>query len=385
MSRKILLLSVVFVLFSFSSCSENIALPNESTSKTIISVATEETLSENDIIKINAKNILEKMTAEEKAGQLFFVRCPADSYEKQFEYIDKYSLGGYILFSEDFKNKTPDELKNNINSYQKASKIPMFIGIDEEGGDIVRVSKFSQYRSEPFESQKTMLSKGYEYLKEQISEKAGFLKEYGININLAPVADVSDNTEDYIYYRTFGVDSEETAKAVKCVVETNNKLNFSSVLKHFPGYGNNEDTHSGIAYDKRSYDDFEKNDFIPFRAGIAAGADAVLVNHNIIECIDPNLPASLSAEVNKVLREKLGFDGVIMTDDLSMKAITDYTNNENPALTSFEAGNDIILQSDFSDGFNAILEAYRSGRISEERINESVLRILEWKIRRGIA
>ena len=375
-----LVLTAILIL---TSCARDISEDdkNSNTDETTAQ-ATITTLSAEELDMQKAHGILDSMTTEEKIGQLFFVRCPTESPEKQLEFIEKYHLGGYILFAADFKENSPEGVKADITSYQNASEIPMLIGIDEEGGDIVRMSKYPQYRGERFKSQSEMLENGT--LHEDIIEKAEYLTSYGININLAPVADVSTDEEDYIYNRTFHVDGKETADAIKTVVEANNEVNYPSVLKHFPGYADNADTHQGIAYDKRDFETIENSDLLPFISGIQSGADAVMVSHNIIESIDGKMPASLSRNVNFILRNNLNFDGVIMTDDLSMKAITTFTNDESPAVSAFKAGNDIILQSDFEEGYMAMLNAYNSGEITEERLNESVLRILLLKVKRNI-
>jgi beta-N-acetylhexosaminidase len=162
----------------------------------------------------------------------------------------------------------------------------------------------------------------------------------------------------------------------------NNKL--GSVLKHFPGYGNNSDTHTGIAYDDRSYDTFVTGDFLPFVSGIKAGAGAVMVSHNIVKCMDPVNPASLSPEVHKLLREELSFDGVIMTDDLDMEAVKDFSGDKKAAVTAVLAGNDMICCTDFESQIDAVKEAVNDGTISENIVDKAVIRILRWKLKLGI-
>ena len=203
-------------------------------------------------------------------------------------------------------------------------------------------------------------------------------------MNLAPVADVSTNPYDYIYDRTFGDNAKETSEYVSLVVKTMKENNIGSSLKHFPGYGNNEDTHTGFSIDERSYETFENSDFLPFIAGINAGASSILVSHNIIKAIDEELPASLSPKVNKIIRDTLKFNGVIMTDDLQMSAIKEYIGDTNSAVLAVIAGNDLIIASDFDIQIPSVLEAIQNGTITEERINESVLRILCLKLNLGI-
>ena len=158
----------------------------------------------------------------------------------------------------------------------------------------------------------------------------------------------------------------------------------SSTLKHFPGYGNNVDTHTGISIDKRPYSTFEKSDLIPFKYRIYAGVESALVSHNIVEAMDNVLPASLSPSVHQVLRNALHFTGVIMTDDLSMDAIKEYTNNTNPAIKAVIAGNDMMIMTNFEDGYNSILQGLEIGSISKEQINKAVFKVLAWKYKMGI-
>lgn len=325
---------------------------------------------------------VDSMTTEQLVAQMFFARCPSSNAVSQ---IEQYQPGGYILFARDFQNQTPASVKKTISEYQKASKTPMLIGVDEEGGTVVRVSKFPAFRSSPFLSPAEIYNKeGLKGLVNNTAEKDALLKSLGINVNLAPVCDVSQNPSDYIYKRTLGKDGKETAECIRVIVTQMKKDKVGAALKHFPGYGSNVDTHTGIAVDTRSIDSFRQNDFLPFIAGINAGAGAVMVNHNIVNCLDSKRPASLSPAVVKVLRNELGFKGVIMTDDLSMSAITKYTDGKNAAVSAVLAGSDMLISSDFVNQYNAVLSAVNNGTISKSKIRQSVLRIVKWKVDLGI-
>ncbi len=327
-------------------------------------------------------DILRHMSLDEKVGQMFFVRCNQDSAALD---IKKYKMGGFILFSNDFKGKTKKEVTSTFAAYQKLSKIPLLIGVDEEGGIVNRISKYPAFRTAAFQSpQKLYRLGGYPLLKADTIDKANFLKSLGINVNLAPVSDVSIKSTDFIYPRSFGKNAKETSLYVKTVVTAMKAAGIGSTLKHFPGYGNNKDTHTGSAIDTRKISVFEKSDFLPFRAGIAAGADSILVSHNIVTCMDKHHPASLSAPVHSLLRKSLGFTGVIMTDDLSMDAITEFAGKEKAAVLAVTAGNDLIISSNCSIQLPAVIEAVKSKKISEERINLSVKRILLWKLSLGL-
>lgn len=329
-----------------------------------------------------ALEIMRTMTIEEKVGQMFFVRCRRGTAITDLE---KYHLGGYILFDEDIQGRTKETLKEAIHTYQSGSKIGLLIGTDEEGGTINRLSRYTRFRKVPFHSPQELYAEGgYPLIVSDTKEKAVLLKRLGINVNLAPVSDVSINTKDYINARTFGKDAKETAAYVKIVVETMRSNGIGSTLKHFPGYGDNVDTHTGMAIDHRSYDSFVISDFIPFQAGIDAGAGSVLVSHNIVKSMDEDLPASLSPAVHKILREELGFDGVVMTDDLKMDAIREYIGDEASAALAIKAGNDLIVASNFDVQIPSILKAVKEGTIAESRLDDSLLRILRWKLQLGI-
>ncbi len=332
--------------------------------------------------KDDLKDMIKSMSIEQKIGQMFIVRCPEENaVDKALE----YHLGGYILFARDFKGKTSKEIKENIQSYQDASNIKMLIAVDEEGGTVNRISINKNLRAVPFWSPQDLYNEGgWKLVTSDTIEKSTLLKSLGINVNMAPVCDVSENSSDYIYKRSFGKNADETSEYIKTVVQTMNSENIGSVLKHFPGYGNNVDTHTGISYDKRDYNNFLNNDFKPFKAGMEAGADAVLVSHNIIEAVDSQNPASLSKKIHDILREELNFTGVIMTDDLYMDAIKNFVSEEKAAISAILAGNDLICCTNFETQIPAVINAVNEGIISENQIDESVLRILSWKNKLGI-
>lgn len=330
----------------------------------------------------SAEEILAEMTLSEKVGQLFIARCPSVDADI---YAAKYKLGGYILFGQDFKSSNPETFRKTLESYQNAVNIPMFIAVDEEGGIVTRASRYPQFREAPFPSpQKLYAEGGFEAVKKDAKEKSEFLLDLGINMNFAPVCDISQSPGDFMYERSVALDAEGTSTYVTTVVSEMKSAGIGSVLKHFPGYGDNADTHTDMVVDTRPYEAFVNYDFLPFKAGIDAGADVVLVSHNIVECMDKEYPASLSPEVNRILREELGFQGLIITDDLVMEAITEYTDNESAAVQAVIAGNDLLCCTDFTVQVPAVIQAVKDGKISEERINESVLRILKYKIESGI-
>lgn len=343
---------------------------------------------EEELAAQKIEDLLDSLTTEEKVGQLFFVRCPADSAADD---VSAYHLGGYILFGRDFTDKTADDVIQTIRSYQNAAAadtdIPLLIGVDEEGGTVVRVSSNPNLRREKYPSpQKLLAQGGTEALVENAAEKDALLHGLGINVNLAPVADVSTNPGDFIYDRTFGLDTNGTSDCVTAVVEQMAADNMGSVLKHFPGYGSNADTHTGIAVDQRSLESFRTSDFLPFSAGMDAGdgKTAVLVSHNIMTAVDDTLPASLSPAVHQLLREELGFDGVVMTDDLAMDAVAAYSESGAVAVMALQAGNDLVLTTDYRTQIPKVLEAVETGTLSMDTINAACRRVLTWKQTLGL-
>ena len=322
---------------------------------------------------------LDNMSLEEKVGQLFLVR-----YDKNMalSWINDYYAGGYILFAKDFDNHTKESIKEELSSLNKNSKIPLVFAVDEEGGYVTRVSRYKAFRDEKFPSPRDVYdSLGVEGLESIEKEKGELLLSLGINLNLAPVADVSIDSNDFINIRTFNRDAKETANLIGLMVDYANEVGISSSLKHFPGYGNNVDTHTGVAIDERSYDNFLNNDYLPFEEGIKRKVPSILVSHNIIKCIDSEYPATLSKMiVTGELRNKLNFSGIIITDDLSMGAVSSYVDDNSAAVLAINAGNDLIITSDFVNMYNSVIMAVKSGKIKMETIDTAVRRILAWKI-----
>ena len=326
--------------------------------------------------------LLDGMDDEALAGQLFFARCPEGG---EAELAATYGLGGYILFGRDFANRTPDTLREMVEGCQAVSKVPMLMGVDEEGGTVVRASAYPQYREQKFLSpQKLYRQGGLEAVGADAAEKAAFLKNLGLNVNLAPVCDVSTDPGDYMYKRAFGKDAAATAEYVRAVVTATREGGVGCVLKHFPGYGNNADTHTGSALDRRPLSTFLESDLLPFRAGAEAGAGCVLVSHNVIEAVDPDHPASLSGPVHELLRQEAGFTGVALTDDLVMEAVTDYAAPAEAAVTALAAGSDMVISSDVAVQLPAVVAALADGTLPRARVREAARRVLQWKYDLGL-
>lgn len=327
------------------------------------------------------------MTLEEKVGQLFFVRCPETDVAED---VKTYHLGGLLLFGRDYKDAdgnwlSADDFTAKLASYQAAADLPLFIGSDEEGGTVTRASRNPNLFSSPLKSpQELYAAAGMDGLLEETLRYNERLKALGINVNFAPVCDVSTDKNDFIYARSFGKDAQTTADYIAKAVTEYEAAGVACVLKHFPGYGNNVDTHTGIAVDERSYETFETSDFLPFSAGIAAGAPFVLVSHNIVNCMDDTLPASLSPKVHEILRGTLGFDGLIVTDDLAMDAVRSYAQDGSVAVLALQAGNDMIVTTDYQTQIPQVIAAVQAGEIDEREIDAHVYRVLREKQALGL-
>ncbi len=337
------------------------------------------------------RELLGGMTMEQKVGQLFFAGCPASGAADK---IAQYHLGGVLLFTPDFKNSTgawlsAEDFSAKLETYQTAAAydtgIPLLIGSDEEGGTVTRASRNPNlFPSVSRAPQQLYREGGLGAVLNDTAQKSYLLRQLGINVNFAPVCDVSMDRNDFIYARSLGRNAAETEAYVKGVVQVMNDAGIGCVLKHFPGYGNNADTHTGAALDKRPLESFRECDFLPFRGGIEMGAPFVLVSHNTVVCMDPERPASLSPAVHDVLRGELGFDGVILTDDLAMDAVTAYAGSGDAAVQALLAGNDMLVTTDFERQLPKVLEAAADGTLPEETIDAACLRVLRAKQTLGL-
>lgn len=334
------------------------------------------------------EDALKHLTLEEKVGQLFFAACPATDAPSA---VTQYHLGGILLFTRDYQDisgnwLTAETFAEKISSLQTAAQddtgISLFIGSDEEGGTVTRASRNPNLFESKFPSPQTLYqTEGLEGLLIKTTSFNEQLLSYGVNVNFAPVCDISTHSTDFIYDRSFGQDAAATADYISQVVTAMGSAGVGSVLKHFPGYGSNVDTHTGIAMDTRPYEQFTAEDYLPFLSGIDAGAPFVLVSHNIVTCLDEAYPASLSPAWHVQLRSHLGFDGIILTDDLNMGAVQSYAKEGNIAVLALQAGNDMIVTTDFEQQISTILDAVENGTLSEDIINNACRRVLTGKQR----
>lgn len=319
------------------------------------------------------------MTLEEKIGQILLVRYPEESYE---EAINNYHVSGFVFFSKDFQNKEIAQVQQMIADAQHITKIPLLTAVDEEGGSVVRISSNSHLVDTPFLSPQALYAVGgFDKITQDTISKSTLLRSLGINVNLAPVVDVATDKDSYMYPRTIGLDTEGTATYAKTVIESSKNSSVSYVLKHFPGYGDASDTHFGQAVIDEDFSFLSDTYLPPFETGIQAGAEAILVNHNLYRSIDEKYPASLSSQIHNILRQDLGFTGIVITDDLQMEALQ---GQENAIVQAVLAGNDLIITSDYKTDFLRLKRAVQEKEISEDLISKLAFRVIAWKYYKGL-
>ena len=372
MLKKIILLLITLILFSACNHKEEIYIPVNQEKEEI----------KEEIVLTKEEEILNSMTLEEKIGQLFIVRY--ENIDEEDE-VKQYQLGGITFYGKDFRYEDKDSIIELINSLQSDVKIPMFMSVDEEGGSVARVSRWYQYRSEIFLSPRDYYEQGgLDLVLQMEEEKAQLLSSLGLNMNLSPVADISDKPGAFMYDRSLGEDACTTAEFVCRTAKISADYGVGSVIKHFPGHGNNTDTHFYTTRDTRSLEELKENDLIPFQAAMDDGYSAVMIGHTVVEALDDEYPASLSKKVHDYIRNQMSFDGVIMPDALDMDTVSSSFNGENVAVLAIMAGNDILCTSEYKEQYEAVLQAVKDNKISIEQIDESVLRILRWKLQLGI-
>lgn len=347
-----------------------------------------------------AADYLQSMTPEEKVGQIFIVNLEqldhrrGDYYEFQKytkamkESIKKYHVGGVILFSRNIAKRK--QTKALTSSLVSADRTPLFISVDEEGGRVSRIAANKKMKTTLFPSAEEIgKTEDDEYAYEMGRTIGTEIKELGFNVDYAPVADVkTSELNEEIGDRSFGSDPDKVSEYVSAFIQGLHKVNIGSALKHFPGQGSsNGDTHKESVDIDSSIARLRNTDFVPFKTGIAADADFVMVSHiSVSKVTETAIPASMSDLVMQtILRDELGFRKIIITDAFDMASIIDYYTPEEAAYNAFKAGADIILMpQNFEAAYQEILQKVQDGTIDQSRLDDSVLRILAVKIQRGI-
>lgn len=346
--------------------------------------------------------LLQQMTLRQKVGQLFFIRPDSlDLTQTQEQIINSsasgvtsltesmretlahYPVGGIVMFGKNITS--PEQIITFNEALQNAADIPLFISADEEGGLVSRLANHPAFDLPKYESAADVGSSGDASDALEMGQTIGaYLKKYGFNMDFAPVADVNTNPNNpVIGTRAFSSDADTAARMAAAMAQGLRQEGISPVFKHFPGHGDTaQDSHYGIAVSYKTQEEMERCEWLPFEA--AGSGDCIMMGHIALPAITNDMtPASLSYDiVTGILRNQLGFQGVVMTDSLEMGAITDEYESGEAAVAAILAGCDILLGPDgLQEAFDAVVKAVEDGTISEQRLDESVRRILEFKQR----
>ena len=328
---------------------------------------------------------IKELSLQEKIGQMIIIGMDTNYITDRIKnMILKYKIGGIILYRKNFNTyKEMLTLIQNLKELNKENKIPLFIAIDQEGGRVNRMPK--EIKNLPSANQ-IAITGGEELVKESANITGRILRQSGFNLNFAPVLDIKRFGDNHaIGDRSFGNNKEDVTKLGITTMKELQKNNVISVIKHFPGHGaTKQDSHNFLPVINEKIEKLEKEDMYPFEQAIKNGADIVLVGHLLIKGITGIYPASLSRKfIMKYLRAKYRYNGVIVTDDLKMKAIKLLYGAKLAVRKAFEAGNDIIVfrynSKEEIEVIEQIILLVKKGKIKESRINKSVKRIINLK------
>lgn len=352
--------------------------------------------SQEDKFENEIKEKIASMSLEEKILQMFMITPEAltgvssvtQAGESTRSSLDNYPVGGLIYFRNNILSEGQCSIMmNNVQSYSKERiGLPLFIGVDEEGGSVKRITGRGFTNVPDIGNMYEIGITGDVQKAYDVGSQIGsYLKRFGFNVDFAPVADVYSNPNNSVIgKRSFGTDANSVGAMVQQEVTGLQETGIFATVKHFPGHGDtSEDSHNGMAISYKSMDEIRMCELIPFQAGIDAGAQFVMVGHiSYPNITNSDIPASLSYTlVTDVLRGEMGFKGIIITDAMNMGAVANRYNSSEAAIMAVEAGIDMILMPyDFHSAYQGLVNAVKAGRISEDRINQSVERILVLKL-----
>ena len=339
---------------------------------------------------------LEDMTLEEKVAQLFIIQPEAildvgtavAAGDATREAINQNPVGGFIYFGDNLQSKEQtQEMLKNVQTYSmERTGFPAFLSVDEEGGTVARVAGTGNFDIPKIGDMADIGAAGDVDAAKQVGEDIGsYLAELGFNLDFAPVADVLSNPENTVVRdRSFGNDPELVSDMAIAVSDGLEEKGILSTYKHFPGHGaTSADTHKGYAYTDKTLEELEACELIPFQRCIADGAKIIMAAHiSAPNVTGDDTPTSLSKTmVTDILREKMGYTGLVVTDSMNMGAITEEYTSAEAAVKALQAGVDVVLMPEnYQQAYQGVLDAVADGTLTEERINESVTRILTVKL-----
>lgn len=351
-----------------------------------------------------AERILGQMSLRQKVGQLFLIRPDALDPEQTLSQVGQthspgvtqatepilrmlklYPVGGIILFSKNIQ--TADQVKALNADLQAASTVPLFLSVDEEGGSVARLAQTDALNLPQFESAAAVGAQGTDAVLNTGRTIGGYLRELGFNMDFAPVADVNTNPSNpVIGNRAFSSDPVQAAVLARAMADGLTEQGIIPVFKHFPGHGDTaQDSHIGLAVSEKPMDALEQCELLPFRQ--ASAADCVMVGHIALPQVTGDLTATpfCAAIVRELLKEGLGFQGLVITDSMEMGAVRESYPAGEDAVAALKAGCDVILMPyDLEANFQAVLTALETGELSSDWLDETVLRILEFKDAHGL-
>ena len=335
---------------------------------------------------------VEAMKLEEKVAGLFIITpeqltgvgTAIQPGESTREALEKYPVGGLVYFARNIQSAS--QLREMLANTASYSRYPLFLGVDEEGGQVARVAKALGLENVgPMGQIGASGDPSRAYAAG--ASIASYLKEYGFNLDFAPVADVLTNPDNTVIGdRSFGSDPAVVAQMTASAVQGLQENGVSACVKHFPGHGNTAgDSHEGQVETDRTLEEMQAVEFLPFTAGMEAGVDMVMVGHISAPGLTDGdkLPASMNEKIiTDILRGQLGYNGIVITDAMNMSAISQYYTADEAAIRALKAGADMILMpEDFVTAYEGVIAAVQGGTIAEERIDDSLKRVFRVKFR----
>lgn len=341
------------------------------------------------------ERLLADLTLEQKVAQMFIVRPEAitgvdvaiAAGEATRDAIIEYPVGGICYFAQNLQSpsQTQTMLRNTQNYTKDACGLPLFCCVDEEGGTVARVASNELFGVENVGDMAAIgATKDPEKARDAANLIGGYLVDLGFNVDFAPVSDIATSEDETMAARSFGATAADVSPMVAAQVEGFTRAGILCSAKHFPGIGGAEgDSHDDRIYSDATAEQMLNDSCLPFKAAIEQNVPMIMVGHlTCLKLENSDLPASLNpAVIEDLLRIELGYDGLVVTDSLEMGAVTEVAEADEQAVLAVKAGADLVLMpSDFKKAYNGLLDAIKSGEISEKRIDDSVRRIIEAKL-----
>ncbi|MCR4909298.1 MAG: hypothetical protein K5985_10760 [Lachnospiraceae bacterium] len=352
---------------------------------------------EEEDIEPEIKGAINVMTNEQKIAQLFFVTPEAVTKvdpttavgERTKETYRALPVGGLIYFAKNFED--PVQTKEMLTDMQRlalsVNSLPVFLGVDEEGGSVVRIADNPTFQVEKVPGMATVGNGGDTGAAASAGRTIGkYLSEYGFNLDFAPVADVLTSDSGFMKERSFGSDPGTVGDMAVSFAGGLAENGIIPCYKHYPGIGDaDKNTDLSAVSINRSIEELRTGELVPFRQAVSANACFIMAGHAEYPDIDPGVPASMSSKLIKgVLRDELGYEGIVITDALNAKAVTGRYSPGEAAVAAFNAGCDMLLMPEnLEEAYEAMLHAYENGDISNDRLMESLVRILSVKLESG--